>query len=289
MPTPAAPDRMDTLPPSVSRELELAFPVSDEEVAAFREQGFVHLRQVFSRELIEFFRPKITQAVEKDLPNPAPLEERDSYGKSFLQVPNLWTRHSEVRPLSLSRRCAGIASALLETRGVRMWHDQALFKEAGGGRTAWHCDQFFWPLSSDRSISAWIPLQDTPVEFGAVQFAGGSHRHDHGRHLGITDEGEEQVATSIREHGLAVHREDFALGDVSFHSGWTFHRAEPNASGQMRGVMTVIYIDQAMRVAEPANPFQKYDQDTWAPGCQVGDPIASEINPILYSVDDSSV
>jgi hypothetical protein len=34
-----------------------------------------------------------------------------------------------------------------------------------------------------------------------------------------------------------------------------------------------------MRVAEPGNPFQEYDQQTWAPGRAVGDVIASEINP----------
>ncbi|MFP8874147.1 MAG: phytanoyl-CoA dioxygenase family protein [Myxococcota bacterium] len=269
---------------TIEQELELEFPVSREQIESYREQGFLHLRQVFSRELIEHFRPRIAEAVARDQPNPAPLDQRSSYGQSFLQVPNLWTRYPEIQALSLNRRSAGIATALLGTRGVRMWHDQALFKEPGGGRTAWHCDQFFWPLSSDRCVSVWIPLQDTSVESGAVQFAAGSHRHDHGRHLGISDEGEEQVAASIREHGLTVQRDSFVLGDVSFHSGWTFHRAEPNASDRMRGVMTVIYIDQAMRVAKPLNSFQQYDQDTWAPGCAVGDPIASRINPVLYGV-----
>lgn len=279
---------MEPEPAWVLEELNSEHAVSCEQVEQYEDQGFLHLRQVFSREVIEHFGPRIAAAVAADQPNPAPLDQRDSYGQSFLQVTNLWTRHPGVRPLSLNRCCAGIATALLGTQGVRMWHDQALFKEPAGGRTAWHCDQFFWPLSSDRCVSVWIPLQDTPLEAGALQFAAGSHRYDHGRHLGISDAGDEQVAASIREHELAVHPEAFRIGDVSFHSGWTFHRAEANATETMRGVITVIYIDRAMRVAEPKNPFQQYDQDTWAPGCAVGDPIASRINPVLYGVEDPS-
>ena len=279
---------MESAPDWVLEELNSDHPLRPEQIQQFGEQGFVHLSQVFSPQLIEYFGPLIAEAVAVDQPNPAPLDQRDRYGQSFLQVTNLWTRHAGVRPLSLNRCCAGIATALLGTGGVRMWHDQALFKEPGGGRTAWHCDQFFWPVSSDRCVSVWIPLQDTPLEAGALQFAAGSHLHDHGRHLGISDAGEERVAASVREHRLPVHREAFRAGDVSFHSGWTFHRAEPNATDTMRGVMTVIYVDRAMCVAEPQNLFQQYDLQTWAPGCAVGEPVASHINPVLYPAEDSS-
>ena len=39
----------------------------------------------------------------------------------------------------------------------------------------------------------------------------------------------------------------FALGEVSFHSGWTFHRADSNATETPREVFTIIYIDQVSR------------------------------------------
>ncbi|MBW2446939.1 MAG: hypothetical protein JRG83_13540 [Deltaproteobacteria bacterium] len=49
--------------------------------------------------------------------------------------------------------------------------------------------------------------------------------------------------------------------------------------------MTMIYMDHGMRVAKPEHAFQEYDQKTWAPGCEVGDPIASSLNPVLYARD----
>ncbi|MFX8215227.1 hypothetical protein ABTL18_20620, partial [Acinetobacter baumannii] len=74
----------------------------------------------------------------------------------------------------------------------------------------------------------------------------------------------------------------YALGDVSFHSGWTFHRAGANNSAQPRSVMTMIYIDAAMRVAVPANHMQESDLAQRLPGLAPGDIAASPINPQLF-------
>lgn len=47
--------------------------------------------------------------------------------------------------------------------------------------------------------------------------------------------------------------EPYAAGDVSFHFGWTLHRAGPNTTSEPRKVHTVIYMDRDMRLAEPKN------------------------------------
>lgn len=47
----------------------------------------------------------------------------------------------------------------LQVKGVRVYHDQALNKEPHGGYTPWHCDGFYWPVQSDKIVTAWIPLQ----------------------------------------------------------------------------------------------------------------------------------
>ena len=119
----------------------------------------------------------------KDLP---PLENRGTYGKAFQQIGNIWPHDKAIRRFIFSTRLARIAAELMECRGVRMYHDQALFKEPGGGFTPWHADQQYWPLASDRSVTAWIPLQATPLEMGPLQFALGSHRLPIGRDLEIS-------------------------------------------------------------------------------------------------------
>lgn len=46
-----------------------------------------------------------------------------------------------------------------QVEGVRIYHDQALNKEPGGGYTPWHCDGYYWPVQSDKIVTAWVPLQ----------------------------------------------------------------------------------------------------------------------------------
>ncbi len=46
-----------------------------------------------------------------------------------------------------------------QVEGVRVYADQALYKEPHGGYTPWHCDAFYWPLATDKAITAWVPLQ----------------------------------------------------------------------------------------------------------------------------------
>ena len=69
-----------------------------------------------------------------------------------------------MKSLVFSKRIAHIAQQLMEVDSVRLYHDQALYKEASGGITPWHCDQQYWPLASDKTVTAWIPLQATPLE-----------------------------------------------------------------------------------------------------------------------------
>lgn len=45
--------------------------------------------------------------------------------------------------------------------------------------------QFYWPLGSDKTVTAWVPLVPVPEGRGPLQFAAGSQRHDLGRAVGI--------------------------------------------------------------------------------------------------------
>jgi len=69
---------------------------------------------------------------------------------------------------------------------------------------------------------------------------------------------------------------------VSYHLGWNYHRAGPNTSDKPRKVMTIIYIDQDMRVIEPRHNAHKSDLREWLPGLKPGDLAASPLNPVLY-------
>jgi ectoine hydroxylase-related dioxygenase (phytanoyl-CoA dioxygenase family) len=212
----------------------------------------------------------------------APLANRDTYGKAFLQLFNLWREDEQIKQFVFSKRLAKIAADLMQVEGVRMYHDQALYKEGGGGITPWHADQYYWPLETDKTVTAWIPLQQTPLEMGPLEFSAGSHKIVEGRELKIGDESEKVIQQKLRVTDFNHVIEPFDVGEVSFHSGWVFHRAGANTTNQTRKVMTVIYMDRDMKLKDPENENQVNDWRTWCPGAAIGEVINSPINPILY-------
>lgn len=260
--------------------LDAPYPLSDADRAYYADNGYVKLKGMFPPSLLAELREALHAPVAARSADAAPLAERTTYGKAFLQVGNLWTESDAVRAFVFGRRLARVAAALIGARGVRLYHDQALYKEAGGGITPWHADQYYWPMSSERTVTAWVPLQAVPREMGPLCFSAGSHRFRHGRDLEISDESELTLKQALDR--FPVEDGPFELGEVSFHAGWTFHRAGTNTSDAPREVMTIIYMDEAMRLAAPVNRNQQSDAGRWCPGVAVGDIIASPLNPVIW-------
>ena len=87
---------------------------------------------------------------------------------------------------------------------------------------------------------------------GPLAFFAGSHRSNIGRDLAISDDSERLITAAMEGQHFPIIDEHFDLGDVSFHGGWIFHRAGPNTGQSPRTVMTMIYMDAAMKLAPPA-------------------------------------
>jgi ectoine hydroxylase-related dioxygenase (phytanoyl-CoA dioxygenase family) len=263
-------------------ELDAPYPLEQSAIDFFRENGFVKLKQVLSADLVAYMNQTISDEVVRLNTQHLPMEQRDTYGKAFLQIMNIWTKSEAVKEIVFSKRLAKIATDLMGVTGVRMYHDQALFKEAGGGHTPWHADQYYWPLSNDNTVTAWIPLQATGLELGPLEFSAKSQQLHEGRTLKISDDSEMIIQKKLTLHDFRKVVEPFEIGEVSFHGGWVFHRAGSNETKQMRKVMTIIYMDKDMKLKAPANENQQADWDTWCPGARIGQTIETSLNPILY-------
>ena len=270
------------IPSSVISELEKPYELTHEQIEFYQKYRYIKLKQVFDEVTISFFNEVIGKRVAIMSHEIKPLEERNTYGKAFLQLFNLWREDEVVKELIFSKRLAKIATDLMQTNGVRIYHDQALFKEGGGGITPWHADQYYWPLETDKTITAWIPLQATPLELGPLEFSAGSHQIVEGRDLEISDESEATLQQKLRVTDFKHVIEPFDLGEISFHSGWVFHRAGANTTDQRRKVMTIIYMDKDMVLKNPENNNQINDWNTWCPGAKVGEVINTAINPVIY-------
>lgn len=263
-------------------DLDATYAVDPDSIASFRRDGFVRLKQVFAADELRHYGDALTRlAVELAREKP-PLTERSTYGKAFLQVANLWEQGGVAREFVFGKRLAAIAAALLEVDGVRLYHDQALVKEPGGGMTPAHADQHYWPLATDRAITAWVPLQPVPPQAGPIGYYAGSQHFDFGRELPISDESERLISVEMERQGFRLVADPFDIGEVGFHLGWTFHRADPNRTERPRSVMTIIYMDRDMRLKAPENAMQELDSEVFCPGVGIGELIASPKNPLLY-------
>jgi ectoine hydroxylase-related dioxygenase (phytanoyl-CoA dioxygenase family) len=274
---------MSSIPSTLLASLAKPYELSLEQIEFFQKNRFIKLKQVFDQETITYFNEAIGKRVALMNKELTPLEQRSTYGKAFLQLFNLWREDEIVKEFVFSKRLAKIASDLMQVNGVRIYHDQALFKEGGGGITPWHADQYYWPLETDKTVTAWIPLQATPLELGPLEFSAGSHQIVEGRDLEIGDESENVIQQKLKVTNFKHVIEAFDLGEISFHSGWVFHRAGANTTNDMRKVMTVIYMDKDMILKNPENKNQINDWNTWCPGAKIGEVINTPINPILYS------
>ncbi len=266
----------------MSELFEKEYFLTEEQIEFYRENKYIKLKNVLDESTLEHYRKIIAEKVQELNTQHLPIEQRDTYSKAFLQIMNLWTKDERIRQFVFNKRIAHIASQLMEVSGVRLYHDQALFKEPGGGFTPWHADQYYWPLASDKTITAWIPLQKTPLAMGPLEFSAKSHLLQDGRNLKISDDSEQVIAQKLRLGDFTKVVEPFELGEVSFHSGWLFHRAGANTTNEMRSVMTMIYMDKEMLLQKPANENQQADWDTWCPGAQIGKVIETPLNPVLY-------
>jgi len=258
--------------------LNETYIVPIEKKSFFETNGHVYLPDILSKEELQPYRTAILEWAEDFKSKQKPIEERDTYGKAFLQMMNLWEENEMVKQFTLAKRFAGIAAQLLGVESVRLYHDQALFKEPGGGKTPWHQDQYYWPLDTDKTVTMWMPLVDIEEGMGMLTFASKT-QHEKLPLMEISDASEEIISNYVKEKEFEiVAQKSMKAGDATFHRGWTLHAAPGNESHTMREVMTIIYFADGAKIIEPQNKHQEADRQRWLLGLNPGEFANSRLN-----------
>lgn len=257
--------------------------IDETQIKEFQKNGHTLIHNVLSPDEVSAYREAINSAAYKYNTEKRALEDRDTYGKAFLQIMNLWEVDEDVRKFTLAKRFGKIAADLLGVENVRIYHDQALYKEPGGGFTPWHQDQYYWPLDTTNTITMWMPLIDINEEMGMLTFASGSHAFGFAENIAISDESETRLERYIKDKGFPISRPEFMkAGDATWHYGWTLHSAPGNASKDVtREVMTIIYFADGAHVTSPQNKHQEADTKRWLDGIEPGGLAASRFNPLV--------
>ncbi|QEC78721.1 phytanoyl-CoA dioxygenase family protein [Mucilaginibacter ginsenosidivorax] len=258
--------------------------VDERQISNFRLHGHVLLPNILQANEVAYYRNIIRQAAYRHNTETRAMQHRDTYGKAFLQVMNLWNTDEDVKQFTLAKRFAKIAADLLGVNHVRVYHDQALFKEPGGGFTPWHQDQYYWPLDTTNTVTMWMPLIDIDVELGMLTFASGSHLDGFAENIPISDESETALQKYVAQKKYPISRaERMRAGDATWHYGWTLHNAPGNSTASTtREVMTIIYYADGAHITAPQNKHQETDRNRWLGGLNPGQPANSHLNPLVY-------
>ncbi len=265
-------------------DLDGTYDVAPSAVKELNENGHAVLRGVASEAEIAAWLPVIREVTEANATHYGPLEERGTFDKMFLQIQNLWRLDERMRRFSLAKRFGQVAADLLGVDGVRMYHDQSLFKEVGGGPTPFHQDHYYFPLDGAEVVTMWMPLVPVTADMGSLRFVSGSHTKGFLEEFLIGEEATDTAPELIEDLGLPIETHGaLAPGDATYHCSWVVHGAPANPTSDLRAVMTVIYFADGLRGIEPEHEWHQNDYAKWMPDVRPGELAAGEYNPLIWS------
>ena len=257
--------------------------LSSEQIAFYRENGFLIIDNFLSAEELETWRHAVTEAVAQR----ADRKLRDGRWRStgsyddnvFVQRINLWEDHEGVRRLMLDVELGYMVAELAGIDGVRIWHDQALIKQPWGNPTGWHLDNPFWSFSSRDAISIWVALDDSTLENGCLYFLPGTHKTATFDKVEVTqnigDLFKAYPAWAMLKSVPAVMK----AGACSFHNGLIAHGAGANMTPGNRRAMSCAYMPDGSTF----NGRQNILSDEQVARLKVGDVLDDDIqNPLIY-------
>ncbi|TDE45899.1 phytanoyl-CoA dioxygenase family protein [Flavobacterium rhamnosiphilum] len=228
--------------------------LTEKEIQSYQENGFILIENFLSTEELEDWRSVVMHAVKERSGQKMPgkdlktgesdgiNEDTEYFGKVFDQLLNLWQTDEGVKKLMLDERIGKMAAQLSGSEGIRIWHDQALFKRPWANPTSWHLDTPFWSFSDRRALSIWVALDDATLENGCLFFIPGSYKQTTFENAGIgknMDNMFEVYPQFIKVNSVAV---PMKAGSCSFHNGLTIHGANANMTSGYRRAMTCAYM-----------------------------------------------
>ena len=267
----------------LKEQLSSPFNISKDNIKNFQKNGFIKLKNVLTPYAVQVLRNEILSLLTKTFKN---------YDKSkknrFLSLEMMWLENALIKEFVLSSRIAKICADLLSVKRIRLYHDNALVKESGCGRTPWHYDDDHFPLATNDVITVWIPAQAIPIEMGPLTFAKPIEAYKLVKDIKFNASDtsyDREISNVFKTKQISVVEEPFELGEVSFHHNLSFHTASGNKTNQSRIVLANTYFADGARVVD--NPTMiSGDWKKFIPDTHPGEIVSSNLNPICWPVNN---
>ncbi len=252
-------------------------------IDTYRENGFVVIEPFLDAEELDGWRGDTQEAVDQRLASKGALNNQgdpDSYyAQVFTQCLKLADTHAGMRKRLLDARLGEMAARLAGVDGIRVWHDQALFKPPFGNPTGWHLDVPYWSFDSRQAISIWVALDDATLANGCMWYLPGSHLTATYANAGIG----QNMSDLFRLYPAWREVEPVACpcsaGCAVFHNGLTAHGAGANMTNRPRRAMTCAYMQDGSTFNGTKNVLPDEYFNSLTIGDRLDDPI---VNPLVW-------
>jgi hypothetical protein len=84
------------IPVSIQQALDKPLTLTQQQIDFYQKNRFIKVKEVFNAETLEYFNSAISRRVAEMNKVTTKVDDRDTYGKAFLQLFNLW-REDEVK------------------------------------------------------------------------------------------------------------------------------------------------------------------------------------------------
>jgi phytanoyl-CoA hydroxylase len=253
------------------------------QIKSYQNNGFLAVPGFLSAAELKTWRRVTDEAVNTRLRERGAWNQnnpKDFYAQVFIQCLRLADSSKEMRKLIYDPRIGEMAARLAGVDGIRVWHDQALFKQPYGNPTSWHLDNPYWSFSSRNSISIWIALDDATLMNGCMWYLPGTHKTARYKTVDIGP----NVAGLFK-----VYKEWMKIdpvpapvkaGTAVFHNGLTAHGAGANMTNKPRRAMTCAFMPDGATF----NGGKNILPDEMFKRLKVGDLLNDEVqNPLIWS------
>ena len=224
--------------------------LTQEQVATFRDQGFLKVGKVIDDERVHAMRQRLDEVMEGRAQNtPEALRNLTQDDQNVvIQIINIWEADDLFREHIYNPLVCQMAADLMGTDVVRVWHDQVQHKPPlVGGPTNWHQDHPYWPIIQPADlVSAWMALEDATIENGCMRMVPRSHLwgpHKGGT-IGTNEDFSPDYDPALIPPGetITVVPCEVKAGEVMFHHCLTWHGSPPNRSNKGRPAIAVHYM-----------------------------------------------
>ena len=216
---------------------------------AYRREGFLVVRGLVPDAVLDAAERGMQRFYAGEVDRPFPGRTRfDSFdwtpqdGEVLRKNDYASRMVDELATLATHPGIAAFAACLAGADGIRLWHDQLLFKpptprhdqSVTAGNVGWHTDRQYWrTCSSSEMLTCWVPFHDCNAAMGGVSFLPGSHREAVTERLDFFD----QDLSTLDSADAVVP--ELKRGDVTFHHCRTVHGSGPNLSDAPRRSMAI--------------------------------------------------